>query len=443
MILTRYLPLNLVQEITLIIVILAIVLWITEWIPIFVTSFLILFLELVWLLPNLKPYHPGIGAEFFLAPFFSDTVVLFLGGFVISSAFHKYSLDEKFAQLILRKNSTSSIRLVFSLVFATSFLSLWMNNTATTSLMMGISLPILNGYPKGSGWRKVILLCIPFASNIGGMGTPVGTLPNALAVEYLRNLGSDPSFLEWMIFSIPLILILNSIMPILLILIFCKKEIYYPIPIFTFTDNQEEESPGYRYQKFLIIGSITFITILGWLTSGWHGLSNGTVALIPVIGFFGFRVLGIQEFRNLSWEVLILMGGGIALGKAIEISGLARLAIGFYETGGESIFIIALVFSLITITLSSIMSNTATANLMIPLALGLSTMDVPLVVVMVALSASIAMPLPVSTPPNAIAFGYGELKTKDMSIPGLAITLIGLILVASLGYWLIKILVLG
>jgi sodium-dependent dicarboxylate transporter 2/3/5 len=432
MILDKILSLSIPEEIALWIVIVACVLWITELVPLFVTSLILLFAELVFLLPSLQGSRPEIRAEYFLAPFFSDTVLLFLGGFVLSDAFHKFGLDRKLAHLILRKNTQSLPRLLLALISTSAFLSMWMNNTATCSLMIGISIPFLEGLPRESNWRKAILLGIPFGANIGGMGTPVGTLPNAIAVEYLNQSNSAPSFLQWLEFSLPLLILLVLVVWLVLWRTWGKNEESLDL---------EESEQSLRISMLSregFVAAVGIFTILGWLSSEWHQLSNGTIALIPVLGFFGFKILDTKDFRNLSWDVLILMGGGISLGRAIEASGLAKTLLTGLPIEGAGVYFLVVLFSALTILLSSIMSNTSTANLMIPLVLGLGIRESAGLVLVVALAASVAMPLPVSTPPNAIAFGFGQLKSKDMIRSGLVITLTGFLILITLGYWIMK-----
>ncbi|WCL48762.1 SLC13 family permease [Leptospira sp. GIMC2001] len=434
MILSQWFSITIPQEITIFILIVACVLWITEAIPLYATSFLILFIELTWLLPSLSATHPNLKAEFFLAPFFSDTVLLFLGGFVISSAVALYGIDRILAQSIVGHFAKTPNRLMIAIVFTTSFLSLWMNNTATTSLMIGLVIPILDSLPEKSGWRKAIFLAIPFSSNVGGMGTPVGTLPNAIAVEYLNGIGMAPSFLNWMLFSIPVIVVVNGFLCLLLPFLFCRNEQVEQIKLTTTSESLSKSE--IKIRSFIVF--ITLLTIVGWLTSDLHGFSNGTIALIPVLVFFSFRILKIHDFRSLAWDVLILMGGGISMGRAIEVSGLAKSLLASLNLGDSTFVALMIVFSAITLILSSVMSNTSTANLMIPLALGLTILQAPAIVILVALTASVAMPLPVSTPPNAIAFGYGFVSARNMLVAGISMTLTGWVAIISLGYFLMK-----
>mgnify|MGYP001554598816 CR=1 FL=1 len=179
----------------------------------------------------------------------------------------------------------------------------------------------------------------------------------------------------------------------------------------------------------------TGVTILGWVTSSGHGYHAGVVALIPVLVFFSMGILGIKELRSLSWEVLLLMGGGLCLGTAISRSGLAEWMVGLLPVEGVSVYALMVVFGTLACIMSSVMSNTATANLVMPIILGLSPeAHVPLLVA-TAFCCSMAMPLPVSTPPNAMAFSVEKLSVADMFKPGVIITTIGVILAFTTGYW--------
>ncbi len=421
------------EQIALIIVFVACIFWITEWIPLYVTSFFILFLELIWLLPELQTIASEVKPEVFLSPFFSDTVLLFLGGFTISAALHKFRLDFLLANWILSWNRSSLTRLLLAVTLISSFLSFWLNNTATAAMMLGIIFPLVEKFPIDSGWRKAFILSVPFATNIGGIGTPVGTLPNALAIEYLRQSGFAFGFLEWLMVFFPIVILLDCFMVFLLKFIFCRNEKVHPYHI-----HSEIEIVLLNGKSIYVVITI-FLTIIGWLTSSIHQISNGTIALIPVVLFFGFGVLNRNDFRNLPWDILILLGGGISMGKGIEISGLTKRVLLLIPHTDASILGILAIFCLITIVMSSIMSNTATANLMIPIAMILPYEKFPLVVILTAVSASLAMPLPVSTPPNSIAFGYGILKSRELILPGTILTIVGYISLIALGYFLLTI----
>lgn len=283
------------QEITLILAVFACILWISEFIPLYATSFLLLFLELSWLLPELKTTNPKINAEVFLSPFFSDTILLFLGGFVISASANKYGLDLRLAKYFLGTRSYSNLGLLISIVTITSFISMWMNNTATASLMIGLVLPIAKSFSNLSH-QKGILLAVPFASNIGGIGTPVGTLPNAIAMEFLRGKGIIISFLDWMIYAVPLVFLLNLILIGIIYWFFFKKE-GNQTESKSFILFESDPRPSFSKLDFTIL-SIIILTIVLWLTSDFHKLSNGTIAIIPVVVFFLIQNFKLNRFQK-------------------------------------------------------------------------------------------------------------------------------------------------
>ena len=179
----------------------------------------------------------------------------------------------------------------------------------------------------------------------------------------------------------------------------------------------------------------TVVTVIGWMTSALHGQSSGTVALIPVLVFFGLGILNVKDLRSLSWDVLLLMGGGLCLGTAIDRSGLADWLIGLLPVQGVPVYWLMVVFGTVACIMSSVMSNTATANLIMPILLGLSVRPLSPLLIGTAFACSLAMPLPVSTPPNAMAFSSGQLAVSDLIKPGLLLTIVGVILAFTTGYW--------
>ncbi|RKY98465.1 MAG: SLC13/DASS family transporter, partial [Candidatus Hydrothermota bacterium] len=164
------------QRINLVIFLVAALLWITEVVPLFVTALIILFLEAVWLKPN----APGTSLSTYLSPFFSSVILLFLGGFVLAKALETYKLDEIFAKKILQRTGTKPSSVLFGFMLVTAFLSMWMSNTAITALMIAVALPPVRKIDD-KNFTKALLIGIAFSANIGGMGTPIGTPPNAIA----------------------------------------------------------------------------------------------------------------------------------------------------------------------------------------------------------------------------------------------------------------------
>lgn len=410
--------------ITLVILSLAAVLWITEAVPLFVTSFLILFLALAWLLPNMEP---DTSRSLFLAPFFSDIILLFLGGFVLSTALHKYQLDEQMARWIIRRAGTTLPRLMLGVMLVTALLSMFLSNTATAAMMLALVLPIVRDLAPDHPARKTLILSVPFAANAGGLGTPVGSPPNAIAMEYMKSLGVAPTFGKWMLLGVPGVLIVVVIAWLVLLV---------PVRGKTELGALDCERLNLSWSReVMVVLATAAITIIGWLTQTSHGLSTGTVALLPLIVFFGLKILNVRDLRSLSWDVLLLMGGGLCLGTAISSSGLAGWLVSFLPSTVLAVYPATLVFGIAACLMSSLMSNTATANLMMPMIAGLALDQNAPVLMATAVACSVAMALPVSTPPNAMAFSSEELHVEDLLKPGLIITFLSLFIALTLGFW--------
>jgi sodium-dependent dicarboxylate transporter 2/3/5 len=414
-------------RVSLVILLIAATLWISESIPLFVTSFVILALSLTWLKGVMLQADLEVTNAVFLGPFFSDIILLFLGGFVLSLALHKMQIDRTLAHWVIARTGGSVPKLLLGIMCITAFLSMWLSNTATTAMMLGLCLPMLHALPPGDRVRKAIVLAIPFSANVGGIGTPIGTPPNAIAIQYLQELGKAPSFPEWMSLALPIVLVMIVVTWGLLLVFFRGAGRQLTLP---------PTPPRPPLSRSLItVVAMTLITAVGWLTTTIHHLSAGTVALLPVIVLFGSRILTVQDLRQLPWDVLLLMGGGLCLGKGIAVSGLAEWLIVQVPVSGLAFPVLVMLFAVVACFMSSVMSNTATANLLMPIVAGLTVLAVSPLLIAVAVACSMAMALPVSTPPNALAFASGELAVKDMMRSGLAVTVIGLVVLATAGFW--------
>lgn len=413
------------EEISLIILIGTAILWIFETIPLYITSLNVLFLQVMWLLPFLEDAGVKASRDDFFLSFFSDITLLFMGGFVLSSLLNKYGLASLMANWMLQKTGNKPDRVLLGIMLVGAILSMWMSNTATAAMMFAIIVPILSQLPAGSPFAKGLALAIPFSCNLGGLGTPIGTPPNAIAMEYLQQVGLGISFLQWMLLSLPMLSILLFFLWKLLLRLFPAGEI-------TFTIEKPDEVHFSLRQKLVLV--VFMLTILGWLTSGMTGISTGTVGLMVVIVSFGLNLLGTRDFRGISWDILFMLGGGLCLGVGLNKSGLTTTIAEAIPI--ESGFWFAFVSIVILAALmTTFMSNTATANLLIPVAISLPQNSM-LLAIAISLMCSTAMALPVSTPPNAIAFGSGLLQTKDMLRGGLIITFVAffMVILASIFY---------
>ncbi len=402
-------------------------LWITEAVPLFVTSLMVLFLSLVWLVPVMRTEGIEIAESEFLSPFFSDIILLFLGGFVLSAALHRQHIDELLARWIIRKTGTSVPKLMLGVMAITAFLSMWLSNTAAAAMMLTLVLPIALKLPETDRSRKALILAIPFAANIGGLGTPIGSPPNAIAMQYLQQVDLNPGFGMWMLVGVPGVIGMLALSWVVLLTMFRGSSSRIAL------ESEPIDAPPTGMAAVVVV--TTIVTVGGWITTAWHGYSSGTVAMIPLLVFFSTGLLNVQDLRSLSWDVLLLMGGGLCLGTIIAESGLASWMIGLLPVDGLSAFALMIAFGGIACFMSSVMSNTATANLIMPIILGVSVEPLSPLLIGTAFACTLAMPLPVSTPPNAMAFSSEQLTVSDMVAPGIFLTIIGVTLAFTTGYW--------
>lgn len=414
-------------QVATVVLVVAASLWISEVVPLFVTSFVVLLLCLVWLTPVMRREGMTVSETAFLESFFSDIILLFLGGFALSAALHKFRLDEQIARWMLRRTGQRLPAIVFGIMVVTAFLSMWLSNTATAAMMLSLCLPVARSLPSDDRYRKAILLAVPFSANVGGLGTPIGSPPNAIAMEYMRQRGFAPSFGMWMVIGVPGTLVMIAFAWSILMLFFRGRQM---------TLEMREETAQREYSPpVLLVVSVSLLTMLAWVTSGLHGVTAGTVALFPVILLFGARILTVTDLRALPWDVLLMMGGGLCLGTAVAVSGLADWFVRRLPVDESGCFWLMVIFGTAACLMSSIMSNTATANLLMPIILGLTVDNLSPILVGVAFACTLAMPLPISTPPNAIAFSSGEVTVRDLMLPGVLVTVTGLTLALTTGHW--------
>jgi sodium-dependent dicarboxylate transporter 2/3/5 len=392
----------------------AAILWVVEPFPLYVTSFIVVILEVILLG---RPGGPlgltGSGYVIFLHPFFDSVVVLFLGGFVMAAAIKRYGLDERISMGILRRTGTRPTRVLLGMMITSGFLSMWISNTAATALMIAVAIPIVSTFPADEPFRKAIILGIPFASNIGGIGTPIGTPPNAIAIGMLANMGRRIAFIEWVYRGMPVVIILTLITWLVLCRMFPPriKEISL--------DLRREGRMGHK-PKFVL--AVFAAVVLLWLTTKWHGIPSSIVALFPLVIFFGLRLLRDEDLQDLGWGILFIIGGGMSLGIAMHESGLSEYIVAQVPFEGMSRLAILFMFAGAAAAMTSFISNSAAANLLLPIVVGVSAVDPGTSAVVVAIAASAAMVLPISTPPNAIAYGSGYVTVRDMAKAGIIIT---------------------
>lgn len=406
----------------------AVVLWVTEAIPLHATAVFIIFAEIVLIsdasvLPMPAGYDAPAYSEFYAA-LANPILMLFLGGFFLAEGARKYQLDRNLARVLLRPFGTSPAGVILGIMLITAALSMFMSNTATAATMMAVVLALTAKLPPGDRLRPALALSIPIAANVGGIATPVGTPPNAIALGGLNEAGISITFLQWMLATLPFVIV------ILLVGWLALRRVYRSET----TEVELEVSGAFDRSAAARVFYATFAVTVGlWLTEPLHGINSQVVGFVPVVVLLATRVFGVTELQNIRWDVLWLVGGGIALATGMNATGVDTWLVGLVGWDALPVWLLLLGLAGIALGLSTIISNSATANLLVPIALTLAlsgavTVDPLLVGLLIAVACSLAMALPISTPPNAIAYATGAVTTKDLAIVGSIVGAIGLAL---------------
>jgi sodium-dependent dicarboxylate transporter 2/3/5 len=399
---------------TLGILVFAAALWVTEAMPAFAVALLVIGLQIA-VLGN----PGGVWAKegdtkawtTFVEPWASPTMWLFFGGFVLAHACSKTQLDRWLAGMVLCRFSNSPARLVGAVMGITFLFSMFMSNTATAAMMIAVTAPVLASLPKGSRIAKGLVLAVAAGANLGGIGTIIGTPPNAIAAG---QLGGRIDFVKWMMIALPPALFLAAMVYALIWRNYLRGD-KTPIP---HLDSTVEA--GARRKRHRITVLVVFaITVTMWMGESLFGIPSPVVSFVPIVALAVTGVIEARDMRVLPWDVLLLLAGGLSLGVGVEVTGLATWLASQVPPGLGTVAV-AVVFSVLGLVLSNLMSNTAAAALLIPLGASLVPPEAaPLVVVSIAISCSAAMALPISTPPNAIAYGTERLGSRDFLVPGL------------------------
>lgn len=399
----------------------AIGLWLTEAIPAFAVSLFII-AYLVFTLGNSYLNSAPENIEKYAQTFSSSMIWLLLGGFFLAAAMTKTKLDRTLFKYTLKISGTNPRHLLIGLMGTTMVASMLMSNTATTSMVIAAILPLLASLGKKSGTAKALLLGIPLAAATGGIGTIIGTPPNAIGAGALKNAGILIEFLGWMKFGIPVAVALTAIGCIALIRIYMKDTT--PISL-GFLESDAVDTSGESALKRNIVTIVIILTVGLWLTTSLHGLTVASICAVPLVILTVTGVLEGKDIQGLPWDTLLLVAGGLSLGLALEQTGLLNHYADILIAMKLNSMVLIFVFAYLTMLVSNIMSNTAASTVMIPLGMAILP-DLKLEVAMViAISASTAMFLPVSTPPNAIAFSTGLLEQKDFRLAGILVGLLG------------------
>jgi sodium-dependent dicarboxylate transporter 2/3/5 len=449
--------------------------WITEAVPLGVTA----------LLP-VALYPPlGIMSGRQVAPlYFNSIIFLFLGGFLVALAMERWGLHRRIALRILGLVGGGPCRLVLAFLVAPAALSMWISNTATTMMMVPIAAAVIGGGTTTAsdrdaqagtepasgpgpdspgGFAPALLLATAYGASIGGLATLVGTPPNPLLVRNLALLfpaAPEISFAQWFVFALPLSLVLLLAAWVVLMAVFGLRRSQPPAGAGRLAEERARLGPPSQAERF--VAAVFILMAVLWLTRagldlgdrslpGWaslfaHGelIDDGTVAVAVALLLFVLpatwqpgapRLMDWPTARRLPWGIVLLFGGGFALAQGFVDSGLAAWLGGCMGgLAGLPVVLIILSVSLIMTFLTELTSNTATAQMALPILASVAValhVHPLLLLVPATLSASCAFMLPVATPPNAIIFGTGRLRVAQMARAGIVLNLVGAVLITA------------
>jgi len=413
------------------------VLWLTEALHVTVTALLVPLLAIALDLVSTKQA---------LVAFADPTIFLFFGGFSLATALHIQKLDKMIANKIMALARGNLFIAIIYLFLITAFLSMWMSNTATAAMMLPLAMGILSQLDreKEHNTYVFVLLGIAYSASIGGMGTLVGSPPNAIVASNLHL-----TFADWLWYGLPIMIILLPLMIGTLYIIF-KPKLHI---------NFEQSFESIEMNSVRVLTLVIFVVIaLTWvfsgqinpLISGLLGLQKNIASFDSVVALLAAIVIcstGIASWKQIQestdWGVLMLFGGGLTLSAVLKDSGASKILAGsiVFMIEGQHFYLIGLLVAAFIIFLTEFTSNTASAALLVPIfisiaqSLGMPEIGLALII---GLGASCAFMLPVATPPNAIVFGSGQVKQSEMVKAGFVLNLVCILVISTMGYlfWL-------
>lgn len=414
----------------------AVGLWVTEAIPAFATALLVVGLAIALLGPEAGSFTAGVaGWERFLASWSSSLVWLFFGGFVLAAGAQQSGLDRRLAGRILDAFGTAPRRVLAGSMSVTFILSMFISNTATTVVVLSMLRPALASL-REQPLGRALGIGIVVAANLGGMATLIGSPPNAIAAGLLQ--ASQPvDFLMWMAVGLPPALVLTLGVYGWLAARWLPRQcdcMALRLPV--------ASVEGPRWRRWLVVASCS-LTVALWIASPWHGVPTPVVSFLPVVVFTFFGVLSAESMRALPWDVLLLLAGGLTLGQVVQETGLLDWLLADARHLAMSAWSVAFLLSYVCSLASNLMSNTAAANLLLPLAMALGAgtggAGPAIVALPVALAASSAMCLPMSTPPNALVHGQGLVASRDLLRIGAVVSIFCPLIAVPWCQWLSRI----
>ncbi|THW76506.1 SPX domain-containing protein [Aureobasidium pullulans] len=435
-----------VEQNCLALVVLVSLLWATEAIPLFVTSLLVPFLVVVLRVvrSEAEPHRrleSKAAATYIFGAMWSPVIMLLLGGFTIAAALSKHNIAKMMATFVLSKAGTKPRNVLITSMFVAMFASMWISNVAAPVLCFSIIQPILRNLPADSDMSKALLLGIALSSNMGGAASPIASPQNLIA---LQNMTPAPGWGVWFFISLPVCIISILLIWGLLLVTFRPGRNTTIVPIRPMKD---KFTPTQWFISF-----VTIFTIVLWCFS--HQLEfmfgdMGVVAILPMVVFFGLGILNKEDFNNFLWTIIILAAGGLALGKAVNSSGLLRTIAESITTRveGLGLYSVLVVFAALIGVVATFISHTVAALIVLPLVQqvgeGMSDPHPNLLVMGSVLMASAAMGLPTSGFPNMTAImmeepntGRRYLQVKHFITRGVPASIMAYVVIITVGYGL-------
>jgi len=420
-------------------------LWITEIVPTIVGSFLV---PVVVAIAGISTSAAA------LQPFFDPVIALFFGGFIIAEALKKHDIDRRLAIGIVANATKRPAFLLLILMGVSAFLSMWMSNTASAAVMIPIAIAMVDQLKKQernediSGFKKALVLGIGYAASTGGIASVIGTPANPIAIAGLANIGIEISFLKWMAFGLPFVVIMLFIIWGYLLLVFKPKVSKESLAETQIVFKKDLKKMGKLNKKqWLTIGIFVF-TILLWLlasplkkaTGGAFSLSSGIIALIAVVLIFATGILEPKDVKKVNWNALFLFGGGLCLGNALVSTGIGDwIASNMGIIEGRHYIVIALIVGGISLLVTAVASNTASAAMLIPLVIPIAVslhLDPIMLAVIVAIGSSVDYALVFGTPPTMISYSTGFFSVKEIFRVGGILDIIGILLLSTVSVFL-------
>ena len=410
------------------------VLWLSEALHVTITALLVPLLAIALNLVTTKQA---------LATFSDPTIFLFFGGFALATALHMQKLDKMIANKIMTLAQGNLLIAVIYLFLSTAFLSMWMSNTATAAMMLPLAMGILSQMDreKEHNTYVFVLLGIAYSASIGGMGTLVGSPPNAIVASNLHL-----TFSDWLWYGLPIMLILMPLMIGTLWIVFKPK--------LNIKFEQSFEKIEMNQQRILTLVIFGFIALcwifsgqINPLISGLLGLQKNIASFDSVVALLAAIIIcstGVANWKqiqeNTDWGVLMLFGGGLTLSAVLKDSGASKiLADGIvFLVQDQHYYLIGLLVATFIIFLTEFTSNTASAALLVPIFISIAqSLGIPEIglALIIGLGASCAFMLPVATPPNAIVFGTGCVEQKEMVRAGFVLNIVCVLVIATVGYF--------